>query len=296
MQVVPRPFGEVLGDAVNALGRTWRPLAPPALLAFVPAGLATLLLFRLTGAVEVFDRILNEPTSMQLLAPDTLRELLIPFYRASALASLVNLAAAAFVYAVAHLVVAADIAGDPPPKGVARQALRPALTGFAAWLGAALLGGVLFVVGLTMWLIPASAVGAPNATSTLIAGFLLPILLGPAIWVWVSASMATAPAAVEGLGTIGSLRRSISLVRGRWWPTLGYLLVVGLFGLIAIQLIQLVAIPMMALGGVGPAIDIAAVVGIIAQGWIVAGIGAMTTWWYVDLRSRKESLVSEDLR
>ncbi|MGH8946391.1 MAG: hypothetical protein ACRDVL_09585 [Acidimicrobiia bacterium] len=192
--------------------------------------------------------------------------------------------------------MAADIAGLPPPRGVARRALRPALSGFAAWLIAALLGGILFVVGLTLWLIPASAVGAPNATSTLIAGSLLPVVLAPAVWVWVSASMATPAAALEGLGATATLRRSMSLVRGRWWPTLGYLLLVGLFGVVAIQLIQLVAIPMMALGGVGLAVDIAAVVGILAQGLIVAGIGVMTTWWYVDLRSRKETLLSEDLR
>lgn len=67
MQVAPRPFGEVLGHAVNTFGRTWRALAPPALLVFVPAGLATLLLFRGTGAIEVFDRILNDPSTMQTL-------------------------------------------------------------------------------------------------------------------------------------------------------------------------------------------------------------------------------------
>lgn len=296
MQVVPRRFGEVLGESVTTLGRTWRSWTPPALLAFVPAGLATLLLFRVTGAIEVFDRILNQPSSIQTLPPDRLRDLLVPFYRATALASLINMAAAAFVFSAAHLVVAADVSGAGPLPKLSRQAVRPALVGLTAWLIAALTGAILFLVGLTLWLIPASAVGAPNATSTLIAGFLLPILLAPAVWVWISASMATPAAAVESLGPIASLRRSMSLVRGRWWPTLGYLLLVGLFGVIAIQLIQLVAIPLMALGGVGLAVDLAAVVGILAQGLIVAGIGAMVTWWYIDLRSRQEGLLSEDLR
>jgi hypothetical protein len=296
MQVAPRPFGEVLGDAVTTFGRTWRALAPTALLVFVPAGLATLLLFRGSGALEIFDRILNEPSTMQTLPSEALQDLLLPFYRATVLATLVNVAAAAFVHAAAHMIAAADIAGAPPLRGVARRALRPALVGFVAWLIAALVGGLLFVIGFTLWLIPASAVGAPNATSTLIAGFLLPVVLAPGAWVLISASMATPVAALEGLGVNASLRRSMSLVRGRWWPTLGYLLLVGLFGVIAVQLIQLVAIPMMALGGVGPAVDIAAVVGILAQGLIVAGIGVMTTWWYVDLRSRKETLLSEDLQ
>lgn len=296
MQVVPRPFGQVLGDAVSCVGRTWRSLAPPALLVFVPVGVATLLIFRGTGAVQILDAILNQPSSLDAIPDEALVELLLPFYQATAVVSLINLAAASFVYVAAHRIVASDVAGEPPPKRVISNALRRTLPAFVAWVIAVVIGALLFVVGLTVWLIPASLVGAPNTTSTLIAGFLLPILLGPAFWIWVSAAMVTPVVALEESGVIASLRRSAELVRGRWWPTLGYLLLVGVFGLIATQLIQLVAIPLMALGGMGVAVDAAAVVGILAQGLIVAGIGAMTTWWYVDLRARKETLLSEDLR
>lgn len=296
MQVVPRPFGQVLGDSVNSMGRTWRSLALPALLVFVPAGVVTLLIFRQTGAVEVLDALLNRPGSLEVLPEEAVPGFLLPLYQATALSSLVNMAAASLVYVLAHHIVAADIAGAQPDRKTIGETLTQALPAFAAWLIAALVGGLLLVAGLAVWMIPASVVGAPNATSTIIAGFLLPILVGPAIWVLVSASMATPVVALERLGVIGSLRRSVGLVRGRWWPTLGYLLLVGVFGLIAIQLIQFVAIPLMALGGAGAAVDAVALVGILAQGLIVAGIGAMTTWWYVDLRARKETLLSEDLR
>lgn len=295
MQVVPRPFGQVLGDSMNTLSRTWRSLAPPALLAFVPAGLATLLVFRETGAVEVFDKILNEPASMQTLSRETMRDLLLPFYWATGLAGLINMAAAALVYVASHRIVAADIAGAPPPRGAVGETLRRATPAFLAWLLTAVAGVLLLVAGLTLWMIPASLVGAPNTTSVLIAGFLLPILVGPAIWLLVSASMVTPVVVLERLGVLASLRRSIGLVKGRWWPTLGYLLLIGLFGVIALQLIQFIAIPLMALGDVGLALNLVAILGIVTQGLIVAGIGAMLTWWYVDLRARKETLLGEDL-
>jgi hypothetical protein len=295
MQVVPRPFGQVLGDSMNTVGRTWRSLAPPALLAFIPAGLATLLVFRETGAVEVFDKILNEPAFMQTLPRETVRGLLLPFYRAVGLAGLINMVAAAFVYLASHRIVAADIAGASPPRGAIGETLRQTTPAFLAWLIAAVAGALLLVVGLTLWMIPASLVGAPNTTSVLIAGVLLPILVGPAIWLLVSASVVTPVVALERLGVLESLRRSISLVRGRWWPTLGYLLLIGLFGVIALQLIQFIAIPLMALGGAGLAVNLVAILGIVTQGLIVAGIGAMLTWWYVDLRARKETLLGENL-
>lgn len=295
MQVVPRPFGQVLGDSMNTLGRTWRYLAPPALLAFIPAGLATLLLFRVTGAVEVFDKILNEPAFIQTLPRETVSDLLLPFYRATGLAALINMAAAAFVYVASHRIVAADIAGAPPPRTAIGETVRQATPAFLAWLVAAVAGVLLLVAGLTLWMIPASLVGAPNATSVLIAGFLLPILVGPAIWLLVSASMVTPVVTLERLGVLASLRRSIGLVKGRWWPTFGYLLLIGVFGVIALQLIQFIAIPLMALGGVGLALNLVAILGIVTQGLIVAGIGAMLTWWYVDLRARRETLLGEDL-
>lgn len=296
MQVIPRPFGQVLGDSMNTLSRTWRALGPPALFAFIPAGLITLLVFRETGAVEVFDKILNEPASMQTLPSETVRGLLGPFYRATGIAALVNAIAAAFVYLASHRIVAADIAGRASPRAAVAEALRQTTPALLAWLIAAVAGALLMVAGLTLWMIPASLVGAPNATSVLIAGFLLPFLVAPAIWLLVSASMVTPVVALERLGVLASLRRSIGLVKGRWWPTFGYLLLIGFFGVIALQLIQFIAIPLMALGGAGLAVNLVAILGIVSQGLIVAGIGAMLTWWYVDLRARKETLLGEDLR
>jgi hypothetical protein len=101
--------------------------------------------------------------------------------------------------------------------------------------------------------------------------------------------------AIERRGVLGSIRRSMQLVRGRWWPTAGFLLLVGLLGGIAIQLIQLVALPLALIGGGGTVLSLASLLGVLAQGLLVAAIAAMSTHWYIDLRARKEELSTETL-
>jgi len=107
--------------------------------------------------------------------------------------------------------------------------------------------------------------------------------------------MTTAAIAVETRGAVYSIRRSIRLVRGRWWATAGFLLLVGLLGGIAVQLIQLVALPLAVVGGGGAALTVASGLGALAQGLLIAAIAAMYTHWYVDLRARAESLSTESL-
>jgi hypothetical protein len=48
-------------------------------------------------------------------------------------------------------------------------------------------------------------------------------------------------------------------------------------------------------GELGSGVSVLSALGIGAQGLIVAGIGAMYTAWYIDLRARQEELLSEDL-
>jgi hypothetical protein len=121
-------------------------------------------------------------------------------------------------------------------------------------------------------------------------------LIVPGLWLAGSFSMLSAVIALEGLGPIKALQRSFRLVRGRWWPTVGFLLLVGLFGSVAAQLVQLVALPIVGAGGVGIGAGLGFVVLVVAQGVVVAAIAVMVTLWYVDLRARKEPLVSESLR
>lgn len=107
--------------------------------------------------------------------------------------------------------------------------------------------------------------------------------------------MTTSALAIESGGVLHSIRRSMRLVRGRWWATAGFTFIVGFLGGVATQLIQLVALPLVAVGDFGAGLAVATAIGVLAQGLLVAAIAAMFTHWYIDLRARKETLSSESL-
>jgi hypothetical protein len=297
MQIVPRQFGQVLGDALNSLARTWKPLASTALFVFIPVGVLTFLAFRMTGAIDFLELVFDDPAALNNLPPDVFLEVSQPFIRAVAIAVVLQSVATLFVYLAVHHIVASDMSGrSVSGRAATRYALGRMAVGFVAALVALIVIGAIMGLGLAIWLVPFALVGTPNATSSLLAVVLLLAFVGPGIWVLISFSMTTAVIAIEKAGPIQALLRSISLVKGRWWPTLGFLLLVGLLGSVAIQLIQLVAIPLSVVGDLGSGVSLVSALGIGAQGLIVAAIGAMYTVWYVDLRARREELLSEDLR
>lgn len=294
MLIVPRPFGQVLNEAMVALFRVWKPLVIPTLVVSVPVGIASVSAFVTTGATEFLDVILNRPETMQTLPSEVFWELARPFYIAVAIATVAQLLAGVFIALASHSAVAAHLKGTSLRSG--EVALR-AISRYPAGLGATVLIAigltVLFGLGLVVWLTPLLAVGTPNPASVLVALLLFAVLLGPGIWAGVAVSMTTSAVAIDKTGALGSIRRSIRLVSGRWWPTAGYLVLIGLLGGIAIQLIQLVALPLALVGG--GTLTFTSMIGVLAQGLLVAAISAMYTHWYVDLRARKEQLSTENL-
>jgi hypothetical protein len=296
MVITPRPFGQVLSDAMNSLARTWRALLIPALAVSIPVSIATVVVFRLTGGGEFLDTIVNNPEALQRLPRDVFWELSRPFYIAVGISTLLQLISGVFVALASHRAVASDLAGKTLTGGqVSILALRRYATGLVAVLLITLTVAVLVGLGTAMWLAPILAVGTPNITSVLVALILFVVLMGPGTWAAVSVSMSTSVIAVEDSGALAAIRRSMRLVRRRWWPTLGFLLLVGLLGGIAIQLIQLIALPLAAVGGGSSALTIASSLGVLTQGLLVAAISAMYTHWYVDLRSRRETVATTDL-
>lgn len=296
MVIVPRQFGQVLNDALYGLARVWRTLVVPALAVSIPVSIGTVVAFGVTGGADFIDLVLNSPERLQTLPEEVLWELARPFYLALAVATLLQLVGGVFLALTSHRAVAAQLAGRPlTARAASRHALRRYLIGFGATLLVLVVVSVLVGLGAVIWMVPALAVGTPNPASVLVALVLLVVLLGPGVWAGVAVSMTTSAVAIEDHGLLGSIRRSMQLVRGRWWPTFGFLLLVGLLGGIAIQLIQLIALPLAAVGDGGPALSIASMLGVLAQGLLVAAIAAMYTHWYVDLRARKETLSTESL-
>ncbi len=296
MVIPPRQFPQVLGDAMNGLANVWRALAVAGISAFVPAGILTFLVFMSTGAADFMDQMMNRPDSLQRLSGAVYRELAEPFFLAVGVAIVLQLIAGVFVALASHSTVAAQIGGRILTPG---EAIRAALNRYSRGLGAVLLVviSVTILIGLGgfIWLVPALSVGAPNLATQLVALLLLAVLIGPGVWTAVSVSMTTSALAIESGGVLHSIRRSMRLVRGRWWATAGFTLIVGFLGGVATQLIQLVALPLVAVGDFGAGLVVAAAVGGLAQGLLVAAIAAMFTHWYIDLRARKEALSTESL-
>jgi hypothetical protein len=94
--------------------------------------------------------------------------------------------------------------------------------------------------------------------------------------------------AVEGAGPFAAIKRSFALVKGNWWQTFGFLLLIGLIGGTASQLIQVVAVPLLLVGGNGVAFGLAIALGIAFQGLIVAAIAVGIAIWYFNLRARTD--------
>jgi hypothetical protein len=212
------------------------------------------------------------------------------------IASLLQVLAGVFVALASHRAVASQLNGVSLSGGeTSRLAMRRYAVGLGSTLMVVVAVAVLIGLGVTIWLVPVVSVGTPNVTSLFVALLLLVLLVGPGIWAAVSMSMTTSAIAIENQGVFASIRRSMRLVRGRWWPTAGFLLLVGLFGGIAIQLIQLIALPLAAVGGGSAALTLASALGVLTQGLLVAAIAAMYTHWYIDLRARREGLSTSDL-
>ncbi len=268
MEITPRPFGEILNEGMVILGRVWKRILAPAFWAFVILGGATIGVFALTGAGDVLQLLLADPLALDGMTDAEIGELGLLLLQAGLIVAAIQLLAGGFVNMTVHRIVAGELGGEPVRGGEASAfAFRRLL--------ALLLAGVLALISI--------AVG-------------LAALIIPGLWLIGSFTMVTAVIALEDIGPVAALRRSMALVRGRWWPTVGFLVMVGLLGSIAAQLVQLVALPIIGAAGVGIGAGLGFVVLIVAQGLVVAAIAVMVTLWYFDLRARKEQVVISSLR
>ncbi len=256
----PRPFGIVLSDGMSTLAAVFTKLISPALGAFIPMGALSLLVIQATGATEFFRLVLNDPTGLDGVAGLELESLMRSALAALTILLGLQVIASVFVAAVGHRLAAAHTAGVD--LAVA-QAVALALRRLGPLLLATVVAAVAILAGLVLFVVPGIA----------LAGFL---------------TMVVPVMALENLPVVDALRRSYRLVRGRWWPTVGFVTLVGVAGTLAGQAVQLVALPALAVGA-GRGLAAAAVLGTVVQGLIVAAISVMITSWYLDLRARGET-------
>jgi hypothetical protein len=134
--------------------------------------------------------------------------------------------------------------------------------------------------------------------------FALGVMLGtvaciiPGVFLYVAWSVAAPALIMEGAGPAGALGRSLRLVRPRWWPTFGLLLLVFLMTSIASQIIQIpITLPFGGGGGFFGTVDpddltrslVASTVAGIVTGLLTEPFAAIVNVvLYVDLRVRHE--------
>ncbi len=267
MDLTPRPFGDVLSQGMNLFARVWRRLFAPAVWAFLILGGLTILTFELTDVTDFLQQLITDPASIQSMSETELLERMTRFAGAAAIAGTLQLVATGFVNLATHMIVGAEIAGAQLTSGDASaRAFRrmPVL----------LVAGVCAVLAITF-------------------GSLAFVL--PGIWLLGVLTMLTPVIALEDVGPFEAIKRCFSLVRGRWFPTMGFYLLVALLGSVAVQLVQILALPVLAIGGVGLGAGLGFVLLMVVQGLVVAGIAVMTTRWYFDLRARQEPLSASNL-
>lgn len=290
MRILPRPLLQVIGDAMSTLARNWRALAPTAIIAFIPSSILTVLVFNWTGAIGIVETVFNDPGHLQRISEAEYNGIIRTLGTAVLLAAIIQGLVTVYVFLFANRLARASMVGESlAAAGARRHAAVRMFSGLTAGLlGAMAVGGAL-ILGLMAWsyLVSQPAFAGMN----FMASLFLVLAISPAVWLAVSISMFTSVVSFEEAGVSGSLRRSIDLVRGRWGATLWFLLMVGVLGAFAIQLIQLVALPLSLIEQSPASTWIVAIAGVAAQGVITAAIGSTYAHWYIDLRARKEPVL-----
>ena len=135
-----------------------------------------------------------------------------------------------------------------------------------------------------------------TSAALLFAGFLLFIV--PGIWLLVSLSTAVPALMFERIDPLRALRRSQELVRGRWWPTFGVLLI-ALALVVAVEIVLAIIF-----GSIESGSKVGSVALLIALDGISGAISALISYpflaivcavIYIDLRVRKEGLDADRL-
>ncbi|MFN2586678.1 MAG: hypothetical protein ABR613_00980 [Actinomycetota bacterium] len=124
-----------------------------------------------------------------------------------------------------------------------------------------------------------------------LGGLALLALIVPGVWLWVSWTVAPAALLVEGTKGMKALRRSFRLVRGRWWPVFGAIMIGFLLAGIVGAAIGAVTVPLI-FSDAADNVVLSAVVNTIVN--TISGVvttpfqAALVAVVYFDLRVRKE--------
>jgi hypothetical protein len=137
-----------------------------------------------------------------------------------------------------------------------------------------------------------SKLGSLVWLSFLMAVCLIPAVLLcvlPAVYLWVAWAVAAPVLLLEDLRGWGAMKRSRSLVKGRFWPTFAVLVLVAVVTFIVQLVFASILAGVLGVGGNEVALAIADAIGQTASGVLTTPLSAaVLTVLYFDLRVRKE--------
>jgi hypothetical protein len=213
------------------------------------------------------------------------------------LAQLVPALVAGFLQVLASglfiVLVGAAVLGRRLDAAQTWASLKPRMLGL---VGVTLLigvGGILAVVLMVAVIVAlAFAIGEWAIIPGLIIGFGGTVAI---VYAYVKLAVASPALVMEGIGVIGSLKRSWALVRRSWWRVLGILV---LAAIITSLLTTVVTIPITLVATLVSGFSESLIPTVLASGvaTLVAGIitlpfsAAVTGLLYIDLRMRREAL------
>lgn len=294
MEIRPGDFGTNLNTWFQLLGRQWRQLLVTSLVAYAPLAVAVTILYLVADLGGTFTQLADPAIAERSFSE--LLEILIPFLLVGLIGIVLQVIATAFVYLAAARLVAQDFAEIETDW---RHAGRFAVGLMGTAIGAALL--VLAVSLSAMGLVTAiSWALIANLGTTFVSVFLAAVVVLASvvilIWLSVSISLYSQSIALSRTGAVSSITESFHLVRGRWWVTVGFLLVTSLIASLALQLLNIGLLPLYVAGAAVPeTLAVLAALTTLIQGPVVAAIAAAYAIWYVDLKARRETLDAQDL-
>ena len=295
MQIAPKRFGDSLNEWFRALGRAWKPLLLSSLVVHVPLAVVVMSYFLASGAADSFATILD-PEALEDMTGDEVLDVVVPLLWPVGIWSLLQVVAGVFVYVAGARVVAGHLAGSEyswltVSRFAATRLPAALVVAFVVLAGAVFVVAVPIVAGWAMF-----AGLEINFLTVFLTTTLALTALVVLVWLGVSVSLAIQVVAIEGASPLAALSRSFTLVRDRWWATIGFLLVIGIITSAVSQVASLPLIPIFAVGALIPeALVLGLSASVVLQGPLLAAIAAGYALWYIDLRARREDLASEDL-
>ena len=205
-----------------------------------------------------------------------------------AVLELISLLSVTLITAIAVRIVANTYLGQPTTW---KAAVAFGIKRLHSVIWIELLTGLLFAAVGVVFVLAALALSATQSGGAVAVGLLLSLVAGVAsVWFFVATSLAVPILMIEDVHGWKAIRRSMSLVRHKWWSTFGTVLLAFVLVLIGSGILRLIigfALSLLG-GGVAALVIESLVVSLLTTLLFASFYAAVSVVITIDLRVRKE--------